>query len=650
MGTGASKDMGSARDPFRIDRETDRDLDTLTLVTTRILNTPDIYDVNNLSKMGTCGEYAVFMKDVIEKKLLNPFVVDTRDGMKEVVYQNPRKLIAKPEDRKEICSQIARAAITAVTTIVACLASIQVAYAPRVVPPQTGGGGLPAVSPWLSTNKVVLTAPIAKAPAEMVVTGAQMAAGTKLFLILEESRHGLTTGIVAIRNNKLSAAIQSEAFRIHFLDPIIISSFPQQQKSVLPVRILDTAGRAWMAGILVEGSGNDIVFKSFTKASETYKITEIVENLFRRSAGEVGVPILEDRTQLTAASGVFDQIRSAPSTAEASRILNTALADYFARLGITVSAAPSYYPGFPPAPGYGYGAPQPPAYVPPPPPPVQLAQPTTSYLAPVPGATTGAAPALRTYAALAGLAPGAPGAAPADVTFDVPQNSTAYILGAYKRFREAYNNQSSPATVRAKTLAASVNEDRSVTVGACQDPYWKENTLAQVYPWVTLQYLCIKDLTAAAADATRPLQFTDEWSEFLEKLRTIYDRLGLKIEGAAGGPDVLERLSVKGVAALSFCKDPKVGYRVIQDGLLRIQGLYEEHVASMWAILNNLIVVIEDPSRGARIVRLHPKATTGTQSSLKYIEARAAEARKAITKFYLDVEREYVDTLVKARE
>jgi hypothetical protein len=648
MGTGASKDMGSVRDPFRIDRETDRDLDTLTLVTTRILNTPDIYDVNNLSRVGTCGEYAVFMKDVIEKKLLNPFVVETRDGMKEVVYQNPRKLIAKIEDRKEICSQIARAAVTAVTTIVACLASIQVAYAPRIIPPQTGGGLL-EVRSWLSQNKVVLTDPVAKVPAEMVTSGTQAAAGTKIFLILEESRHGLTTGLVAIRNNKLSAAIQSEAFRIHFLDSVIITVQPQQ-KSVLPVRILDTAGRAWMAGILLAGSGNEIVFKSFAKGSETYKITEVIENLFRRYAGEVGVPILETRENLTAAYGVFEQIRGSPSTT--AQILQNVLGPYFQSLGINVSGAPTaaapYYPGFPPAPGYGYGAPQPPVYAPPPPPPVQLG----SYLAPIAGVSNSAAPALRTYAALAGLAPGAPGAvaAPADVTFDVPQNSTAYILNAYKRFREAYNNQSSPATVRAKTLAASVNGDRSVNVGACQDPYWKESNLGQVYPWATLQYLCIKDLTAAAADASRPLQFADEWSEFLKELRAIYGRLDLKIEGAAGGPDVLERLSVKGVAALPFCKDPKVGYRVIQDGLLRIQGLYEEHVASMWAILNNLIVVIEDPSREARIVRLHPKATTGTQSSLKYIDARAAEARKAIAKFYIDVEREYVDTLVRARE
>jgi hypothetical protein len=206
--------------------------------------------------------------------------------------------------------------------------------------------------------------------------------------------------------------------------------------------------------------------------------------------------------------------------------------------------------------------------------------------------------------------------------------------------------------VRAKALAASVTDDRRVIVASCEDPYWKEPTMAQVYPWVTLQYLCVKDLTA---DPVK-MDFENEWAEFISELKKIYDPLKLTItEGtmAVGAimvsSKLLERMSIKGGDKMRFCANPRTdNFRAIQDGLLRIQGLYEAHVQRMWAILNALIVVIEDPERQTRIVRLHPKATTGTQRSLEYIQARAAEARAAIKDFYLAIEKTYVDTLDRA--
>jgi hypothetical protein len=639
MGTGASKETGSVSDPFRISRETDKDLDMLTFVTTRVLNTPDIYDVNNLSRAGTCGEYAVFMKDIIEKRLLNQFVVDTPEGKKEIYYQNPRKLITKVEDRKAICTQIASTAIQAVTTIVACLASIQVAYAPRMVPPQTGGN-IYDVRDWLLKNDVIKTeVPKARVPVGLKVPDDLVKRGVQLFLSLDESRQDLTTGIVFVVRSTPGSTQQlpgGEGLRIQFLVPIRASQ-QADSMSVLPIRVNDSVNRPWMAGILVKYM-NKVYFKSFGK-SDMFNFAEGLDTLFRRETGGGSIQI-ESRDQIVAASGVFDQIRN--NLSAGLIYLQTALGSFLPSVGFTTTAAPGPY-GQPPAP-YGY-AQQPPAapqntygfpaypgapVIPPPaaaatgPSILQpLAQPTFRQL---PGATMVAAVGTT------------------DTAYDIPTDATAFVLNAYKRFRDAHNSQSSPATVRAKTLAASVNEDRTVNVAACQDPYWTQSTLGQVYPWATFQYLCIKDLTkAGASPATTP-----HWSKFVSELGEVYEKLGLKLEKGMNPTPLLENMSVKGVSNLEACKTGKTGFRVIQDGLLRLQGLYEEHVETMWGILNSLVVVIEDPVRKARIVRLHPKAVSGPESSKKYIEALAEEARNAIGEFYIAVETTYVDTLKKA--
>jgi hypothetical protein len=646
MGGGASKatGVGSVRDPFRIDSQTDRDLDTLTFVTTRVLNTPDIYDIYNLKNAGTCGEYAVFMKEVIEKRLLNPMIVSVKDkdgkeSLKEIYYQNPRKLMA-PEDQKQICAEVARAAIQAVTTVVACLASIQVAFSPRIVPQK--GGDIPQLKPWFINNGVVSIPPGgeigAKKPVKLVGTPRQAGKNLEFYLVLDETRGDITTGWVVARDQNPDVAArlpQTEGLRINFLaDPIEVSP----TSSVVAVRILDHAGRPWMAGLLVKipSFENKTFFKSFAKGEGGYsEFTNVIEDIFRKSLGQPFVLGLnETREQLTEANKLFEQIRDTKGAR--LPLLQANMSSFFARAGIITQAVAALPP---PAPT-GYGAPGPygfpgygfPAAAPPPPPPQPLQPPTLQPQAGPLYPTT--------------LGPQIP------AITDIPQPSAASILKIYERFKEAHNKQSNPAAVRAKALAASVTENRQIVVAACDDPYWREPTMAQVYPWVTLQYLCVKDLTV---DPVK-MEFESEWAEFIGELKQIYEPLKITVtEGtmAVGATMVssklLERMSIKGGDKMSFCANPRTdNFRAIQDGLLRIQGLYEEHVQNMWAILNSLVVVIEDPVRESRIVRLNPKATTGTQRSLDYIQARATDARKAIVKFYLDVERTYVETLKRA--
>jgi hypothetical protein len=650
MGATSSKATGSVRDPFRIDTATDRDLDTLTFVTTRVLNTPDIYDIYNLKNAGTCGEYAVFVKEVIEKRLLNQMVVkvkgkDGSESLKEIYYQNPRKLMPI-EDQKQICAEVARAAIQAVTTVVACLASIQVAFSPRIVPQQRGGD-IPDLKPWFLTNGILAPLPagvdlVARKPFRMNGTPTQNSAHMEFHIILEETRGENTTGWVGVRDLNTDESKRlpiTQALRINFLpDPIEVTP----ANSVVMVRILDHSGRPWMAGILVKVPNlGKTYLKSFVKGDENYRdFTNVIEEILRKSLGQsFSFGLNESREQVIEANKVFEQIRDTKGAR--LPLLQSNMPTFLQKVfGITPPTVPQQQqapvygaPGPYPYPGYGF----PQALVQPAPQPLQPLQPPPTYQS-----TTG-----PLYPTLG------PGTGPQlQAITDIPQPSAASILKIYERFKEAHNKQSNPAAVRAKALAASVTDDRQIAVASCEDPYWKEPTMAQVYPWTTLQYLCVKDLTVDPAK----MEFEAEWSEFISELKQIYNTLKLTVtEGSVVmgatmvSSKLLERMSIKGMDKLSFCANPRTNnFRAIQDGLLRIQGLYEEHVKRMWAILNALIVVIEDPTRQSRIVRLHPKATTGTQRSLEYIQTRAAEARVAIKDFYLAVERTYVDTLDRA--
>jgi hypothetical protein len=357
MGGSASKATGSVRDPFRIDTATDRDLDTLTFVTTRVLNTPDIYDIYNLKNAGTCGEYAVFVKEVIEKRLLNQMVVkvkdkDGRESLKEIYYQNPRKLMP-PEDQKQICAEVARAAIQAVTTVVACLASIQVAFSPRVVPQQRGGD-IPQLKPWFLNNGVVSLPPGgeigARKPVKLNGTAAQTAGAIEFYLVLEETRGDITTGWVVARDQTADPAKrlpQTEGLRINFLaDPIEVSP----TSSVVAVRILDHAGRPWMAGILVKipSLGNKTYFKSFAKGDENYReFTNVIEDILRKSLGQpFSFGLNETREQLTEANKLFEQIRDTKG-ARLPLLQSNISTTFFTRAGIQVQAtvAPAPAPG-----------------------------------------------------------------------------------------------------------------------------------------------------------------------------------------------------------------------------------------------------------------------------------------------------------------
>ena len=123
MGVGASTAAG-LENPFPITPALEKDLIRLSFVVSRLLNSPDIYDLNNLARPGACGDYAVFLKEKLEKRLL-PFIADVSDEQIAVVYQNPLKAFSSAERRKLVCQNLTDTMLRLVSIVVACLASLQ---------------------------------------------------------------------------------------------------------------------------------------------------------------------------------------------------------------------------------------------------------------------------------------------------------------------------------------------------------------------------------------------------------------------------------------------------------------------------------------------------------------------------------------------
>jgi hypothetical protein len=203
--------------------------------------------------------------------------------------------------------------------------------------------------------------------------------------------------------------------------------------------------------------------------------------------------------------------------------------------------------------------------------------------------------------------------------------------------------------VRAYALAGRLNPNRTVDSGICQDPYWRDPTLAKVYPWATLQFLCIKDWAKIAPGNTA--NFENDWSSFVRNLTAAYGQIPeLRFELRAAGSSLLEQMSVKGYDKLSICGRPQP-FGPIQEGIATMQELYKAHVPKVWALLNELIVVIQvEDDNGVKrdVVRLHPKLVTGTtQTTEEYVTRKAAAARELLVDFYSKVEESYVGVIKK---
>jgi len=634
MGASSSKSGRSiSLDPFPLDNATVKDLNKLSDVVARILSTPDIYDVNNLSKAGTCGDYAVFLKKTIEKKML-PFVVDLSGVRTEVVYQDRLKAFSTIEERKKVCVSLAETMVRLIATVVACMASIQVRDASRTVGMSTvqRGGDINGIYDWFSIAgyvPAVQGARLGGQALEFKPPGAPPSP-FKYTLTLERSEGNLSHGLIHVANAAtVTPPMPSGALRIQFLNPVSLPVQGVAAVTVLPMRIIDNAGLPWCSGVFYEDA-----FKSFSSVGAFY-ISDLFEQLFRRTQGVTITAPIETRDQMTKANEVFQQIRRTQNPQVVIQALNQFFAQhvqgYQAGYQAPAPGLPGYpAPGYPqPAPGYPYAMPG--AYFPQQPQFVQPLQPLRPFGTQQLGLRSGY------YGLQQPTLAGGPTAS--DYSYDIPINASQSIRNALTQFRSLIPTESTPAYARAYTLAGNERDDRKVKTGVCTDAYWA-TTPDKIFPWSTLQFLSIKEWKKIGENRTNAL-FHNEWNDFVTSLKSEYD--GSSYPKLDGPTNFLDQMRFSGVDKIKICTKPPqniVAHQAINDGLLEIQGMYSRHVPKVWAILNDLIFVLQDPDTKQDVVRLHANVTKGP-SSQAYVEGKAEEARKLLTGFYLDVERAY---------
>ncbi len=636
MGAGQSSAAGSIANPFPVDPRLSKDLDKLSIVAARILSTPDIYDVNNLSRPGVCGDYAVFLRKNLEKKLL-PFVFDDGGKRTEVVYQNPRKSMENQELRKKICRSMIDTMLRTISTVVACLASIQVASPSRETA-ITGigvqkGGGIPDIRDWLANAGYITSGD--KSPAGTKIPfrnpGLPISSDYSYELTLDRTEGPLTYAYISAKTSPTASAsfqaLPTGALRVHFLNPIQIPVAGSAAHSILPIRIVDNANIPWCAGILYQN-----VFKSFNTTSPQFYITDLIIRLFRRTQGS-NDEITETRNEINIANNVFQEYRRTMI----SKYVFDAIPQFLSQ---HIPGYQSYAPGTIQQPQYIQG-------------PGGILQQVIPGITPgIPGVAAAGQQAIWrpptstvTGAPQVALRPVTTQVIPGVTDFDIPSASAKSIGETLKQFRGAVSVESSPAAVRATTLAALENRDRTVQTGICTDKYWTMPNLGRIYPWATLQFLSTRDWSVLSEDRTKT-QFEPEWEQFLSNLASVYNGTGSnpKLE-RPGETKFLDQMRITNIANLTICKqsqNPRVAFQEVQAGIQELQTLYRDHVRKMWDILNSLILVIIDPETQREVVRLHPSVVAGA-SSERYVNERASAARSAIAEYYIAVEKAYLN-------
>jgi hypothetical protein len=645
MGAAGSKGASTLDNPFPLDPAQNRNLDKLSMAAARILATADIYDFSNLAKPGVCGEYAVFLKKDLTRKLL-PFVaqVSPKEGVPaertEIYYQSPAASIPDRKAREKICGDMVDSMLRVCAIVVACLASMQVATASRdtamagigapiqqaPVQPQPyaplyqrgGAADFKAVADWLVTNGYIK--PTTDQPVGIplqILNNSR--APSNYGMLWEKIADGAIIGEIYKQTAPDSKPM---GLPIRILNPIVLPG----SVSVLPFFIKDTKERVLMVGVL---SGRD--YKSLYGPTPVSSLTRELDILF--SGG-----ITESQSQINTGFDTFMMLRRGtdqigPLTAAIGNYLQSKQPGFGyagqpygqppygqAPLPFAAAVGPAAYPG-------GYGAWQ--------------QQQQRPYL-------PAQAPILRQQQiAFSPLGTRAP-------SYYIPEGASKTIDNIFKGWRSTIPKQSSPAAVRALTLRGAIDPaTRTVLTGVCRDPYWTQATPRDIFPWATLQFLSVKNWGALTAER-RGVQFEPEWEEFLSELQSLYSASGgyaPKLERATGAM-FLDQMKLTGMDRIELCQNaggtPRVAFQEVQQELQKLQVLYNEHIKQMWLILNELITIIVDPETRTEVIRLHPKVLEGN-STKEYVESKATAARKALKAFYLKVEQTYINGLRQLR-
>lgn len=639
MGTTSSRP-----ESFAISDAANAELNRLTFIAARFLSSSDLYDMENLVKPGTCGNYSVFMRKGIEATLL-PFVVDLSDGKTaEVFYQDPRKAIDNLGVRKKICEQLAHTMVRAVATITAALASIQVVKSgpnrEAFVKQQGGGyhhsgGDIRDIGQWLASTGYIPPGQSAYAnkPIDFQVPGGRYPTpNVKFTLILEKSEGILSQGLFRAESQTNQYPLPSNYLRVHFLHQVAI---PGTSKTCLPIRVADGAGVIWLAGILI-----DEKFKSFVDETPDIYITRLLEHLYITAAGGSSqIPYPETQNTLKAANDIFRELRRSNNDVG---VLTRTMNHYFSTKIPGYSQPGAYMqPGYPTAVAYQSQAyptsypqayptayPQQQAY------PQSRAYPTTYQQQQKP----------LSYGLDFRYGPQPLGI---DGQYDIQGNAAIYIRRMFETFRKLIASQSCPAEERATALfGAGYDEKQFIRTAVCNDPYWKKQNLSDIYPWLSFQFLSIKDWNKAGGRPFGPGQgqiqgqvstdnYDSNWTQFIDGLESRYGKERLNRPAGAYNLDQMRFTNTA-----NQCKPAKPG--PIFQGITELHALYDRHNSRIWNILNDLVIRIKHPETNQDIIRLHPHVISGNKSSAAYVEEKAAAVRAALKDHYLDIEDAYL--------
>ena len=633
---GNATSTSSVTAPLAVDKNANTELDRLTLIADRFLGSSEFYDVENLVKPGSCGNFAVIMRKGIENVLM-PFVVDLSDGKTaEVFYMDPLKAMTDYGTRKKICKELAETMIHAIATVTACLASIQIVKShPReaILAANKQGGGaknqnggvnnISTVGQWLETANFINRYERANVPVEFHVPGGRhLTPEVKFTLTLLKSEGVLSYGLFHAVGVNAAADYPTGSMPVQFLFPI---QLPGSQTKVLPIRLVDNAGLTWASGILIDG-----VFKSFLDKTPTYYITEMLQRLFQTASGwRMQDRYPETRAEIELADTVFNRVHKSQDPQEMYKALGSffisKVSGYQGMQQPGYIYQPQQQVGYVQQPGYVQQAP---VYYPQPQQAVYQQQQQPSIYRPMQQPVGVYGPAIRQQGPIGEV--------------DIQPTAAIAIKRLFDVFRKQLATQGCPAEERAASLVGGgydPNNANRVITGICADPYWKKSTLNDIYPWATFQFLSTKAWDTYGD--RMQTKFESEWRDFIDELVKIY-------AGKLTQPRdnyQLDQMRFVNMNQFPICaqKDNHANVAIITEGIKALHKHYDEHSRLIWRIVNDIVIRVKHPETGKDIIRFHPNVISGNKSSAAYIRERADAARTVLKEHYLTVEKIYTD-------
>lgn len=394
---------------------------------------------------------------------------------------------------------------------------------------------------------------------------------------------------------------------------------------------MDGGGIPWLAGILIKNE-----FKSFVESTPARPFVDLVEDLFRTVKGQN--VRMESYDQVARANELFEQLRS---SATQSQYLHTILGRFLTERitgyqpGQPVAAyvqqqAQTQFPWSQPQQQFPFA--QQPAYRPPVAQQILYQQPfglyqPAQYQQPAARYPLGQVPVLGRPSLI-------------DTTqYDIPPASGKMIQNVFNSFKGQVSVKSNPAAVRAFMLTRA-ERNRVILTGVCEDELWKQPTMLAVHPWGTFYFLCMRDWTKVGDKGS---DVYPQWTEFLDRISNSYATNDIGITLSRGSADQV-RFSDPG--KIKGCPAVTGSYNDVGAAVIALRDAYTAHAKRVWALLDELIFVVDDPATKTQAVVLHPLVTANNAVATKdYVEERANRARDAIRDFYATVEDIYAKAI-----